>query len=161
MTCSKISLLVVLILTCFGCHDTLELENDITLSNEEKEILEQCRMEALKTKTQIEANLIGNWRLSGYSCGFCSFSEAPNASANFKPDYSGTLNYQGWDGRRPIQSFTWSVKDTIDLNGNPIFILHTEPNMTSLNATVFCQNYLYNTDGKTIADVPIYIYAKE
>lgn len=108
----QLSLLLVLFSTCLACNDELTLQNDAILSEEEKEVLEDCQKTVIRTQKQIEENLIGYWELVGYACGYCSYSESPTASV-------------------------------------------------SLNTTIFCQNYISNTDSRSVIDAPIFIYAKQ
>ena len=156
----KLSLLFLLLISLFACDNSLELENDGALSVEERAVMEECQAAEILTKKQIEENLIGNWRLVGYSCGFCAFSVAPTASADFQSDRSGRFIYNGGNGET-AQDFTWSIIDTLGFDDNPTFLLQTEPEIHQLDMTVFCQDYMFNSDDNVIADLPIFIYAKQ
>ncbi|GAB5554348.1 MAG: hypothetical protein Sapg2KO_39390 [Saprospiraceae bacterium] len=140
-----------------GCEDSLKLEEDVRISEEEIEVLEDCQNNPIRTQKQIEANLIGNWKLVGYACGNCIDGKSPRASITFRAE-EGRIQYD--DGFEQIDAeFSWRIEASNNIFGEPTLALKTEPILPGLFAEVFCQDYMaYNN---TPVDGPLLIYAKQ
>jgi hypothetical protein len=157
MNFKNLSLLFLMTLIFGACVNELELQDDLRISDEEQEVLEACQKEAITTQKQIEANLIGHWKLVGYACGFCASGEVPRASASFTAN-SGTFTYKG--ANEDIdQTFTWSIVESTNIFGEEVFALKTEPVAYNLAMNNFCKDYM--TYNSTPVDGPMYIYAKQ
>lgn len=153
----QLSLLISLISICLACNDQLELQNDAVLSEEEKEVLEDCQAQFIPTAKQIEENLIGSWELVGYACSSCSYSKSPNATIDFQPKV-GRYRYKD-EFEEIDKPFTWEIKVLRFSFREPVLFLETDPVLPGLFADFFCQNYL-GTD-RIDSDGSMFIYAKQ
>lgn len=151
--------LLFFILVCIGlsCEDSLKLEEDVRISNEELAVLEDCQNKPISTIKQIEENLIGNWKLVGYACGNCIDGRSPKVSISFQPG-EGRIQYED-EFEKFDEGFTWRVEESNNIFGEKVLALKTKPIFSGLFADVFCQNYMaYNN---TPVDGPLLIYAKQ
>lgn len=155
---SKIFLFfLILAFVGFSCEDSLKLEEDVRISNEELEVLEDCQSTPITTIKQIEGNLIGNWKLVGYACGNCIDGRSPKVSISFRAD-EGRIQYED-EFEEFDEAFTWQVEESNNIFGEKVLALKTKPVFSGLFADVFCQNYMaYNN---TPVDGPLLIYTKQ
>ena len=104
-----------------------------SLSDEETlTVLKECSKNQLKSKDEITKNLIGEWKLVAYGCGFCVPIEEPKAT--LKMDESTgilDLEYGGIDDT--LMTFDWILEDTK-------FI--TTPSHFALQIKTFCEDYM-------------------
>ena len=123
--------------------------------------IDECREDRFTDSLQISRNLIGEWSLVSYSCGFCPpDGDKPEATIIFK-ESTGTLHYQG-PGSNMSESvdFSWSLRrESVKPFPNSGFFLMTEPQHPALSAYLFCKKYMYYD--YTPVDGEQYLYRKK
>lgn len=170
MKYSKFILIAMLIFFA-SCEDTiLSNQNDCVFEENnnmdgliddiERAIMDDCRDNAFTSKSEIENNLIGEWKLIGHGEGWISTVSQPCAYITVLEDaltfeyehriggtyYLDTLTFHSWE----IEEVNWS--------GGQYFRLNATPYTSGLFINQFCNDYMYG-DG-TSSDGNMYLYEK-
>ena len=125
------------------------------------EALNSCRSNLLTSVEEIRSNMIGEWELVSWGCGFCAVDperEAPVADIEFNMD-KGSISYE-FQGIIEEFEFSWSIveKEVLDFN-NSSFELKTEPAHQGLMMTEFCTDYMISDDRPV--DGALHLYRKK
>jgi hypothetical protein len=143
-----------------GNHDCEFVQDDSTkdglIDDTERIIMDDCIKNALTSKSKIENNLIGEWKLVGHGegwlanksqpCGYITISSTTLIS-EFKNKYTDTITTHQWE---VIESM---------VNGKTYFKLKANPELgEGLHFNQFCRNYIFGDD--TPSDGNMYLYEK-
>lgn len=121
----------------------------------------ECRDNALVDSLEIAQNLLGEWKLAGYSCGLCVDTNSPESTIEFKQN-TGTLAFRAFGGQPEVVEFTWHLeKVSLDIFNEPadIFQLVTEPSHEALPVNQYCADYIFYDS--TPLDGPLFLYKKQ
>ena len=115
--------LLTCILSIYACSDT-EDSQDIVIGGEALEMHYNC--EPFTSPFQSALELIGEWDLCAYACGFCDPTriDTPQVRLLFKDDGTGETSYESTDFSEEL-TFTWevevdSVNQTVYVSSQPI-----------------------------------------
>lgn len=148
----------LILLTAFilGCNlEDMSIEDQTDISEEERQLRDDCSAALLTTPEEIAANLIGNWELVGFACGYCAPGPSPNAFISFT-DSTGMVSYQ-FSGFSENLAFTWEIKPYVT-DTDTIYYLDTDPVRDYLYLYQFCEDYMYRDD--VAVDGPLFLYKK-
>lgn len=145
----------ILILASCGTKD-FELQ-DNSISNEERELINNCNASAIRDSLSIAENLIGEWLLVGYACGGCSPGPRVNISLIFS-DSSGTASYE-YDGFVENFGFDWHLQAYLFNQRDTVYILQTNPQREYLYIPGFCEDYMFADNVPN--DGAMYLYEKQ
>ncbi len=152
-------LALVLTILCFtACNDEkLKLEDDISTSEKEADIMNDCIDNALSSIDEIAINVVGEWCLVGYACGFCAPHDPPVATVTFTGT-TGLLSYEDdWETTR--LDFSWKIQVDTTSQGDAYYYMETKPFHNALNLSNFCEDYMFYN--RTFADGTMFIYQKQ
>jgi len=135
-----------------ACSKSLELDADISITSEEREVMDDCNMNQLDSEEAILDNLIGDWELVGYGCGFCMPHTPPQIDLKIlSQQIIITLNESD---STSIETVAYNLESS--QNG---FRLVTDPSNSALRMEVFCDDYMYFDD--TPVDGRMMLYRKK
>ncbi len=148
----------LILLSCliFSCNKTPE---DGRIDENERTIMETCLMDSWTSKTQIESNLIGEWRLIGHGEGWNTAVEEPSSKVVIEENQL-ELQFNREDTEYK-SSHTWTI-EAFDWPNNQgqYFKLILDPlPQFHWSMQVFCEQYMYQDD--TPLDGNMYLYRKE
>lgn len=129
---------------------------DGKIDENEKSIMDQCKSDALETKSAIESNLIGEWKLIGHGEGWINKISQPCASISIsETDLIFNVTNAVHDSQT---THSWEI-DVIDTSNETIFRLTVEPAAPiDLAVKHFCEDYMYVNN--TPSDGNMYLYQK-
>lgn len=105
--------------------------------------LENCRDNILPEASEIAANLVGDWKLVGYGCGFCGPHTPPEATLRLT-ETSGILAYRDDFDGDTLLAFDWRLEQiTNTLEEKATYRFKTEPNHYALNMDIFCSEFIF------------------
>jgi hypothetical protein len=131
----SLNILIVIIVLLTACNK----DDDGRLTLQEAiPILQQCAEDTYTDEAKITSNLIGNWTLIAYGCGFCAPVEnEPIINLSFAPT-TGTAIVDG-----ETINFSWKIEKTTNIFNEPVFGLSTTPAHYALAMNYFCDDYMY------------------
>jgi len=163
---SKFILISILALFV-SCEDTIIFDNqndcvfeensnmDGFIDDTERAIMTDCRENPLTSKSEIENNLIGEWKLIGHGEGWIPTISQPCAYVTI---LDGVLAFEAEDSNIDTVTFhSWEIEE-VNWSGSQYFVLNTTPLAYGLNINKFCNNYMY-VDA-TPFDGNMYLYEK-
>ncbi|MBX2817985.1 MAG: hypothetical protein KTR24_18400 [Saprospiraceae bacterium] len=156
-----IGLAVPLVLLFSNCSKAVvDPENDLIISEEERSMMEACQDDAYSTVDQIERNLLGEWRLIGYGCGFCAPHTPPSIQLYFAQNGTGVLRSRHDQDPEEMLDFTWEIDEgALGLTKFGANFIRSEPNDYRISATVMCDRYMWFDI--TAVDGHMFLYAKQ
>jgi len=106
------------------------------------EIIQTTIDNSISDEEEIKANLIGEWKLIEYRCGFCIPSDPlPTATIVFL-ETTGVLTYDDEFQDEEVVNFTWNLEEVSPSNDPFYFKLKTDPLHRSLNIEIFSDQYM-------------------
>ncbi|MEL6655329.1 MAG: hypothetical protein AAFY48_15185 [Bacteroidota bacterium] len=126
--------------------------NDGRLSDEERDIIDDCRENSFTTNNEIAANLIGEWELVGFRDGWRGTVTQPCAYIVFENN-TLAFEFHGEDGDF-LSVHSWEIENQW---------LKVDPPSEYLYMSLFCEQFMHGqqTDfGVLSTDVDEYIYEK-
>ena len=114
--------------------------DDLFISEEERALMDDCRENLFTTGEDIRSNLIGDWKIIGYGCGFCAPHNPPNMEITFE-ESSGEFEFVSENDQQQF-SFTWNIQLSTS-PGTSGFLLSTTPDHFSLSFDNFCPDFMY------------------
>jgi hypothetical protein len=141
-----------------GCSKSLEERQieEISISEEERALLEYCYCNSEFSIDEINKNLIGEWSLVGYACGFCAPHDAPQARITFETASGVLFSNEGTEQEEIVQ-FDYEVKELFN-NILRLMQMQTEPYRHELAFNYFCGEYIA-FDGRAVDNIMM-IYQK-
>ncbi len=117
---------------------------DCLLSLEETmPILEDCLNNSNLDTLAIKENLIGDWKLVGYGCGFCQPHTPPEAFLQINQN-KGVLIFKDEALGDKVLTFDWWLEQRINnIDGNAFYTFKTEPFDHALQMNVFCSEFMF------------------
>ena len=153
-------------ITFLSCDDNLSIDDcdfeqidenqDGKIDDNERSLMNACKLTGFESKSEIEENLIGDWILVGHGEGWSYKPSQPCASISFSDD---ELVYNISNANLDSQTtHTWEI-ELIEWFGGEYFQLKTEPTgPVSLAINNFCEEYMYLDHTPT--DGNMYLYMK-
>ncbi len=143
-----------------GTYDCTFEQNDTSMDGiideTEQSIMQDCYQNRLLTKSEIEANLVGEWELVGHGEGWVSTVSQPCGYMTITED---NLRFEFRDGSvDELQNYSWEVEETNSSNGVRHILTTTPDPMYGLVMNTFCANYMYVN--ATPRDGNMYLYQK-
>jgi hypothetical protein len=149
----KYALISIFIMILFACSEEETISSDELMT-----IVQECTDSKLESASAISSNLIGEWNLIGYGCGFCAnHDNNPVSSLEFDQE-QGKIYYQDLYLDTMIQ-FDWSIQKGTTIFGENTFVLETEPSFYVLQFELFCKDYI--SFDHTPVDGPMYLFKKK
>ena len=137
--------LIFLLISLFFCQCNKEASTtDCILSQEATfAALNSCRDNILPEASEIAANLVGDWKLVGYGCGFCVPHDPPEATLTLT-ETRGLLAYRDDFDGDTLLAFDWRLEQiTNTLEEKATYRFKTEPNHYALNMDIFCNEFMF------------------
>ena len=136
-----------------ACSDGEEENQSIKIGVEALEFYSDCT--PITSPFQGALELIGEWELWAYDCGFCDPTRAvtPEVQVIFEDDGTGKATYESTDFSEEV-TFQWEVEvDTFD----QVYVT-TEPFVGYINGLQICTDKI-GLSGAPV-DGPTYVYCK-
>jgi hypothetical protein len=131
--------------------------DETDISERERMLLDDCIASPLDGPEEIAANLIGDWVIEGYSCGFCAPGPSANGIISFM-DSTGVVSYE-YDGFNEGFDFSWEINAQVQ-DMDTVFVLETSPARAYLIMNGFCNDYMYSYD-ENAPDSFMFLYKKQ
>lgn len=142
---------LVLVLTSCSKTEILTIEDQMA-------VIEECQNSRIESVSGIKSNLVGNWELVGYRCGFCANQDNdPVSTINFTAQ-SGEIFYKDSYIDTTFR-FDWSIVDGMTILGEKTHVLATEPQFYVLRFELFCEDFI--SFDYTPLDGPMFLFEKK
>jgi hypothetical protein len=127
-----------LLLLLWQCAD----KDDTIPSEQAQELRTTCQTNAYEDSLQIAKNLVGDWKLVGYGCGFCAPHEAPKVTLTLTPN-TGILDLSNAGVDDTLHTFEWNLaRFNIDTQ-SVRFRFNATPHHYALSMNHFCEEYMF------------------
>ena len=142
---------LLLVMTSCSKMEILSIEDQMAA-------IEECRNSRIESVSGIKSNLVGNWELVGYRCGFCANQDnAPVSTINFS-EQSGEIYYSDSYIDTTFR-FDWSIEDGTTILGEKTHVLVTDPQFYVLRFELFCEEFI--SFDQTPLDGPMFLFEKK
>ena len=120
-------------------------KDDLLPFEKAAEIRENCRAEAYSDSLQIAENLVGNWELVGYGCGFCIPHDPPMAELTLGKN-TGVLELTNYGEADTLHTFQWELERYNIGTESVGFRFRATPSQFTLHMRNFCKDYMFFDD---------------
>lgn len=152
-----ISLITILLLS--QCNKDLTSPECILSQEDAFTALENCRADVIPEASNIADNLIGEWKLVGYGCGFCGPHTPPEAYIALT-ETKGILTFKDDFDGDTLLTFDWRLEQiTNTLEEKATYRFKTEPSHYALNMDIFCDAFMFFDERPF--DGSLFLYQKQ
>ena len=131
---------------------------DGLIDNKEERLMEECSEQPFSSKSALEENLIGEWKLVGY--GNSVFEDEPQPDINLTISDTEIIFKFSDEDEELEDVISWEV-DEINSPSGQFFRLNTTPARSELTLYQFCEKYMYGETSSINSTVArMYLYKK-
>lgn len=143
MTIKHYLLGLATILLLSQCEKKITSPECILSSEDTFAALEGCRNDVISEIAAISKNLVGDWKLVGYGCGFCGEHTPPEAYIVLT-DTKGILTFDDAFDGDTVLTFEWYLEEiTSTLEEKATYRFKTAPSHYALNMDIFCEEFMF------------------
>jgi len=131
-------------------------DEDGLIDETERSIMDDCRNNALNSKSEIESNLIGEWELVGHGEGWVATISQPCSHIIITDSNLEWSISDGWKDTTILT--TWEIQEAITPAGNFYNLRVASDFAYGLHLGQFCERYMFGD--ATPVDGNMYLYEK-
>jgi len=159
MTIKQYLLGLATILLFSQCEKKLTSPECILSSEDTFAALQDCRNDVIPEKADIAQNLVGDWKLVGYGCGFCGPHTPPEAYLIIT-ETKGIMTFEDQFDGDTLLNFEWYLEEiTNTIEEKATYRFKTEPSHYALNMDIFCDEFMFFDERPF--DGSLYLYQKQ
>ena len=146
-------ILISILLFFISCE-----REDGLIDNKETKLMEECSENPFLSKSELEENLIGEWKLVGH--GNSVFEDEPQPDINLIISNTEIIFDFSDEDETFVDSISWEI-DEINSPAGQSFRLKTTPARSELTLYQFCEGYMYGkTSSINSTTARMYLYKK-
>jgi len=149
----------ITILLFSHCEKDLTSPECILPLEEMVKAMNECRDGVIPEASNISNNLVGEWKLVGYGCGFCVPHTPPEAYMILNETKGILMLKDDFDGDTLV-TFNWRLEQiTNTLEEKATYRFKTEPFHYALNMDIFCEEFMFFDERPF--DGSLFLYQKQ